>query len=109
MAAPTTAARVNKALANPEPSTHGPTLPTWAMQQVGGYLGYTGRTANVVAKAAREPERTFASPFSSRSVDPLTCDLPGPRIEHQAHRRAGPVAQERKTCVVAAIDEELIA
>src|SRR5229473_2857382 len=27
MAAPTTAARVKKALANPEPSTHGPTLP----------------------------------------------------------------------------------
>jgi len=30
----------------------GPTLPTWAMQQVGGYLGYTGRAANVIAKAA---------------------------------------------------------
>jgi hypothetical protein len=27
MAAPTTAARVKKALANPEPSTHGPRLP----------------------------------------------------------------------------------
>jgi len=30
----------------------GPTLPTWAVQQVVGYLGYTGRTANVIAKAA---------------------------------------------------------
>jgi hypothetical protein len=28
MAAPTTAARVKKALANPEPSTHGPSRPT---------------------------------------------------------------------------------
>jgi hypothetical protein len=30
----------------------GPTLTTWASQQVVGYLGYTGRDANVVAKAA---------------------------------------------------------
>jgi hypothetical protein len=29
----------------------GPTLPTLAVQQVVGYLGYTGRNANVVAKA----------------------------------------------------------
>ena len=55
MAAPTTAARVKKTLANPEPSTHGPTLPTCALQQVVGYLGYTGRDANVDAKAARDP------------------------------------------------------
>ncbi len=47
MAAPTTAARVKKTLANPEPSTHGPTLPTWALHQVGSYQGYTGRPANV--------------------------------------------------------------
>jgi len=53
MAAPTTAARVKKTLANPEPSTHGPTLPTWArLQQVVTYLRYIGREANVVAKAA---------------------------------------------------------
>jgi len=36
----------------------GPTLPTWALQQVGGYLRYTGRAANIVAEAARDPERT---------------------------------------------------
>src|SRR5262249_1567296 len=42
MAAPTTAAPVKKALANPEPSTHRPRLPTWTLQQGGGYLGYTG-------------------------------------------------------------------
>ena len=33
----------------------GPTLPTWALQQVVGYLTCTGRDANVVAKAARDP------------------------------------------------------
>ncbi len=51
---------------------------------------------------------TFESPFCARSVDPLTCDLPGIRIEHQTHR-AGPVAQKGKTGVVAAIREELVA
>ena len=30
-------------------------LPTWASQQVIGYLRYTGRDANVVAKAAPDP------------------------------------------------------
>jgi len=33
-------------------AAYGPTLPTWALQQVGGFQGYTGRAANVVAKAA---------------------------------------------------------
>src|ERR1700738_164477 len=46
--------------------------------------------------------------FCALSVDALTCDLPGPRIEHQAHR-AGRVAQEGKAGVVAAIYEELVA
>jgi hypothetical protein len=35
----------------------GPTLPTWALQQVVGYLRYTGRDANVVAKAALDPKQ----------------------------------------------------
>src|SRR6266849_3090275 len=34
----------------------GPTLTTWALQQVGRYLRYTGHHANVVAKAARDPD-----------------------------------------------------
>jgi hypothetical protein len=38
----------------------GPTQPTWAVQQVGSYLGYTGRGAGVVAKAAFDPEPTLA-------------------------------------------------
>jgi hypothetical protein len=38
-------------------SADGPTPPTWAIQQVGGYLGYTGRRANVFAKAAHDPSR----------------------------------------------------
>jgi hypothetical protein len=36
----------------------GPTLPTWALQQVVGYLRYTGRDANLTAKAARDPQAT---------------------------------------------------
>jgi hypothetical protein len=32
-----------------------PTLPTWAVQQVGSYLRYTGHHANVVATAAYDP------------------------------------------------------
>jgi hypothetical protein len=39
-------------------STFGPTLPTLALQQVGSYLGYTGRAANVIAKAALDPKET---------------------------------------------------
>src|SRR5262245_49526714 len=36
----------------------GPTQPTWALQQVGSYLRYTGRDAQEVARAALDPERT---------------------------------------------------
>jgi len=50
MAAPTSAARVKKALANPEPSTHGLARMTWAFQQVVGHLGYTDRASDVVAR-----------------------------------------------------------
>jgi len=35
-------------------SQSGPTLPTFAVQQVGSYVGCSGRCANVVAKAARD-------------------------------------------------------
>ena len=36
----------------------GPTPPTWALQQVSGYPGYTGRDANIAAEAALDPKRT---------------------------------------------------
>src|SRR5260370_14735203 len=39
-------------------SADGPRLSTWALQQVGGYLGYTGRDANIVRVAALDPEAT---------------------------------------------------
>jgi hypothetical protein len=35
MAAPTSAARVKKTLANPEPSTHGPKLPRFDLTEMG--------------------------------------------------------------------------
>jgi hypothetical protein len=35
-----------------------PRLPTWALQQVGRYLGYTGHGANIFVKAACDPTLT---------------------------------------------------
>ena len=35
----------------------GPTLTTQAAQQIGSYLGYTGRDANVVATVAPDSQR----------------------------------------------------
>jgi len=49
-------------------SGFGPTLPTWALQQVVGYLRYIGRDANAVAKAARDPKRYFGPMRGSRIV-----------------------------------------
>jgi len=36
----------------------GPLLPTWALQQVVSYLGYTGHRANADATAAFDPQPT---------------------------------------------------
>src|SRR5260370_40295143 len=33
-------------------------LPTWVLQQLGGYPGYTGHHANIVLRAARDPKPT---------------------------------------------------
>ena len=43
-----------------------PTLPTWAVQQVVGYLGHTCRDANIVVTAARDPKPSFATGKSVR-------------------------------------------
>jgi hypothetical protein len=57
-------------------------LPSWAMRQVGSYLGNTGRTANVVAKAALDPtrpsqvHRTNLQPYSIISLA-LACSVNG--------------------------------
>jgi hypothetical protein len=50
-------------------SACGPTLPTWALQQVVGYLRYTGRDANVVTKAARDPQRSRSTLRSASCKD----------------------------------------
>src|SRR5260370_39812826 len=44
----------------------GPPLPTWAVQQVGSYLRYTGRDANTVAKAARGPNPSVDQALSCK-------------------------------------------
>src|SRR5258706_408503 len=43
-----------------------PTLPTWTVPQVGSCLRYTGRDANVVQTAARDPFRS--APGDGRNV-----------------------------------------
>ena len=50
-----------------------PDLPTWALQQVGSYLGYTGRDAIVFATAALvEWPGGLSPPGSPRTVrEPL--------------------------------------
>ena len=97
MAAPTTAARMKKALANPEPSTHGPTLPTWALQQVGSYPGYTGRDANVVAKAGvwPDPEAPTAGLARMNQVRGSGDKQLGERISDSTRSQQ---AQSRKSC-----------
>ena len=68
-------------------SLAGPTLPTWTVPQVGSYLRYTGRDANIVAEAALDPKRCApgswqriggASPPRGRSSQP-----PRPRVMHE--------------------------
>jgi len=54
-------------------SLPGPRLPSWAVRQVGSYLGYTGRSADVVARAALDPEQNSTRPHLKRT-------LPRPRL-----------------------------
>src|SRR5215475_10811317 len=70
----------------------------------GPYQGADGRT-DTGAPTSGPSLLLFRFP----SVDPLTCDLPGPRIEDQAHRLAGAIVQKRKAGMVATVYEELIA
>ena len=49
-------------------SLAGPTLPTSTVPQVGSYLRYTGRDANVVQTAARDPFETSHDAHLSRFV-----------------------------------------
>jgi len=46
-------------------SLPGPTRTTWALQQIVGCLGYSGRDADVVVMAAPDPIRT---PILPRSI-----------------------------------------
>jgi hypothetical protein len=63
-------------------SGFGPTLPTWALQQVVGYLRYIGRDANAVAKAARDPKQTFGpdQPSMLKSTLSLAASIHRSRI-----------------------------
>jgi hypothetical protein len=45
----------------------GPTMPTLAVQQVGRYLGYTGRDANVLGEAVPDPKATCGAEASAHA------------------------------------------
>ena len=61
------------------------TLPTWAVQQVGRYLGNTGRDANVVGKATARV--TGAAPARHRLVEIYAIGITV--LEHRQSERAG--------------------
>jgi hypothetical protein len=42
-------------------SASGPHLPTWALQHVGSFLGYTGHQIDVVVTAVRDPKLSKAT------------------------------------------------
>jgi hypothetical protein len=75
----------------------GPTLPTWALHQIGGYLGYTGRAGNVIAKAALvEWPGGLSPPDSPRTVrEPL--DSYGSRCSAVSMTQL-PVSEELRIC-----------
>jgi hypothetical protein len=47
----------NGSIALPERLLLCPTLPTWAVQQIGSYRGYTGGDVDALGKAAFDPQR----------------------------------------------------
>src|SRR6266849_8846670 len=82
MAAPTTAARVKKTLANPEPSTHGPTLPSWASAQNRSYQG----EATISGDGARRVNLTRNQPSARPAV------TAAPEAQEEPERPAAGVA-----------------
>jgi hypothetical protein len=58
-----------------------------ALQPVGSYLGYTGRDANVVAKAARDPRRSSGASHRGLICDPRAAYSQQRDVDH-GHRRA---------------------
>jgi hypothetical protein len=75
----------------------GPRLPTWALQQVGSYLGYTGHQINVVVTAARDPKRPLgpvpgsyrATPFAAEMLGASTPLVPGDAIVSASQSASG--------------------
>jgi len=70
-------------------SLSGPRLPTLPLQQVGGYVGHTGRGANGAAKAARDPKRssTLRVLWRDARVAPWRSNLPTDRPPRWCRRR----------------------
>ena len=80
----------------------GPTLPTWAMRQVGGYLGNNGRIAHVVGKAG------FAQPRSDADKIRIGSPVQWPESQLMANVEP-PVAISRSATAVGAVTIETLA
>jgi len=76
----------------------GPTLPTWAIQRVGGYPGYTGRDANGVATAALAEWPGEFHPESLTVPDVIVSDHPARATMREWLWRACPTTVKR--CVL---------
>ena len=68
----------------------GPTLPTWALPEVGRYLGYTGRDAGILREAALDHTRHYAN---TTALDPELSALAA-RVPQSSAERA--LRQEAK-------------
>ena len=71
-------------------SAIGPTRKYAAAQQVVGYLGYTGRAVNVIARAAHDPQATFARSSSCTASEPQLFGL-GLQADQLLRERSYPI------------------
>src|SRR5215468_10159521 len=73
-------------------------MPRWAMQQVGGFLRYSGRGATGGAKAAHDPEPTSRTRWGrSRPACQVVLSRQQPMITellHRAREVAGQLARD---------------
>ncbi len=82
-------------------SLTGPTPTTSAVQQVVGYLGYSGRDADVVVTAALDPEQSAPGKLAKnrrcKSPTGRSSQPPRPRVMHEvlSARRAVKRSQGR--------------
>jgi hypothetical protein len=72
--------------------THGPMLPTCALQQVVSFLGYTGRAAEEKKNDANDPFQTCTPRMLSRLIQALE------RIPHDLNRKDSQSVSDERVC-----------